>query len=111
MQEKYIPSRMSSTCYSQPWFNWECKKKNMSEGKTSMEKSIMKIADKHKARILNHQFSSVFSIDDQKTPEIISPRATDMDDIIITTDGVKKLLDDLSVYKANGPQREFQREC
>ena len=83
----------------------------MSEGKTSMEKSIMKIADKHKARILNHEFSSVFSIDDQKTPEIISPRATDMDDIIITTDGVKKLLDDLSVYKANGPQREFQREC
>ena len=26
-----------------------------------------------------------------------------MDDIIITTEGVKKLLDDLNVYKANGP--------
>ena len=26
-----------------------------------------------------------------------------MDDIIITTGGVKKLLDDLNVYKANGP--------
>ena len=26
-----------------------------------------------------------------------------MDDTIITTDGVKKLLDDLNVYKANGP--------
>ena len=26
-----------------------------------------------------------------------------MDDIILTTGGVKKLLDDLNVYKANGP--------
>ena len=25
-----------------------------------------------------------------------------MDDVIITTDGVKKLIDDLNVYKANG---------
>ena len=63
----------------------------------------MKIADKDKARILNHQFSSIFSLDDQKTPEIKSPRASDMDDIIITTGGVKKLLDDLNVHKANGP--------
>ena len=65
----------------------------------------MKIADKDKARILNHQFSSVFSIDDQKTSEIKSPRSSDMDDIIITTEGVKKLLDNLNVYKANGPER------
>ena len=63
----------------------------------------MKIADKEKARILNHQFSSVFSTDDQKTPEIKSPRTSDIDDIIIATDGVKKLLDDLNVYKANEP--------
>ena len=59
-------------------------------------------ADKDKVRILNHQFSSVFSNDDQKTPEIKPPRASYMDDIIITTGGVKKLLDDLNVYKANG---------
>ena len=67
------------------------------------ENSTMKIADKDKARILNHQFSSVFSTDDQKTPEMKSPRVSDMDDIIITTGGVKKLPDDLNVYKANGP--------
>ena len=65
----------------------------------------MKIADKDKARILNHQFSSVFSIDDHKTSEIKSPRSSDLDDIIITTDGVKKLLDNLNVHKANGPER------
>ena len=69
------------------------------------ENSTMKIADKDKTQILNHQYSSVFSIVDQKTPEIKSPRASDMDDIIITIDGVKTLLDDLNVYKANGPDR------
>ena len=63
----------------------------------------MKIADKDKAWILNQQFSSVFSIDDQETPETKSPRVSDMDDIIITTGGVKKLFDDLNVYKANWP--------
>ena len=63
----------------------------------------LKITDKDKGWILNHQFSSVFSIDDQKTPEIKSPCTSDVDDIIITTDGVKKFLDDLNVYKANGP--------
>ena len=65
------------------------------------ENSTMKIADKDKAWILNQQFSSVFSIDDQETPETKSPRVSDMDDIIITTGGVKKLFDDLNVYKAN----------
>ena len=63
----------------------------------------MKIANKDKAWILNQQFSSVFSIDDQETPETKSPRVSDMDDIIITTGGVKKLFDDLNVYKANWP--------
>ena len=63
----------------------------------------MKIGDKSKTRILNQQFSSVFSIDDQETPEIKFPRASDMDDIILKTGGVKKLFDDLNVYKPNGP--------
>ena len=43
--------------------------------------STIKIADKDKTRILNHQSSSAFSIDTQKTPEIKSPHASDMDDI------------------------------
>ena len=63
----------------------------------------MKIADNSKSRTLNQQFSSVFSTDDQETSEIKSPRASDMDEIIITTGGVKKLLDDLNVQKPNGP--------
>ena len=63
----------------------------------------MKILDKDEARILNQQFSSVLSINDLETPEIKSPCASDVDDVIITTGGVKNLLDDLNIYKANRP--------
>ena len=62
----------------------------------------MKIADKDKARTLNHLFSSFFSTDNHKTAKFKYPRASDMDDIIISTDGLKKLLDDSNVCKANG---------
>ena len=65
--------------------------------------STMKIADKDKARIRNHQFNRAFLIDDQKTPEIKYTRAFEMDYITITTDGVKKLIDDLNIYKPNRP--------
>ena len=126
LQEKFVPNRMSSSLYSQPWFNRECKKhvrrkkrlynkarktgldvdwfrfkdaaarsrktckkaynnfisssvasNNKSDSKRFFsfikskrnenvgisplrENSTMKIADKTKARIINHQFSSVF---------------------------------------------------
>ena len=63
----------------------------------------MKILDKDEARILNQQFSSVLSVNDLETPEIKSPCASDVDDVIITTGRVKKLLDDLNIYKANRP--------
>ena len=70
----------------------------------------MKIADKDKAQILNQQFSSVFSIDDQETPEIKSPCKSDMNYIVITTGGIKKLLDDLNVYKPDGIPARMLKE-
>ena len=166
MQEKFVPSRMSSSCYSQSWFNQECKKhvrkkkhlyikarragldvdwfqfkdaaarsqktcmkacnnfirsflesnkksdtkwffsfikskRNENIGISAFCKnSTMKIADKGKARILKH-LSGDFSSNDQETRDQISMHISYMDDII-TTDGVKKVLDDLNVYKANG---------
>ena len=146
LQEKFVPSRMSSSGYSQPSFKWESKKhvrrkkclynkarrigldvdwfwfkdaaarswkvckkaynnfiNSSIVSNNKSDSKWLKITDKDKGWILNHQFSSVFSIDDQKTPEIKSPCTSDVDDIIITTDGVKKFLDDLNVYKANGP--------
>ena len=89
---------------SKRFFSFIKSKRNENVGISLLrENSTMKIADKDKVRILNHQLSSVFSTDDHKTPQIKSPRASDMDDIIIRTGVVKKLLDDLIVNKANGP--------
>ena len=101
----FISSSVASNSKSDSkrFFSFIKSKRNKNVGILPLrENSTMKIADKDKARILKHQFSSVFAIDDQKTPENKSPRASDMDDLIITTGGVKKLLDDLNVYKANG---------
>ena len=75
------------------------------------ENSTMKIADKDKTQILNQQFSSVFSIDDQETPEIKSPCKSDMNDTVITTGGIKKLLDDLNVYKPDGIPARMLKEA
>ena len=62
----------------------------------------MKITDKDKAQIVNYQFSSAFATADPKTPEIKSPPVSSMDDTTKTTDGVRKLFDDLNAYKTNG---------
>ena len=89
---------------SKQFFSFIKSKVNENVGTSRLrENCTMKIADKDKARILNQQFSSLFSIDDLETPEIKFTRASDMHDIIITTGGVKKLLDDLNVYKAKRP--------
>ena len=66
----------------QRFFSFIKSKRNENTGISPIRKnSTIKIADKDKTRILNHQSSSAFSIDDQKTPEIKSPHASDMDDI------------------------------
>ena len=81
-------------------------KRNENVGMPSLRKNgTMKNVGKAKAQILNYQFNSAFSIDDQKTQEIKSPHAANVDDIAVTTDGAEKLLDDLNLYKANGPDR------
>ena len=102
----FISSSVASNSKSDSkrFFSFIKSKRNENVGISPLRKnSTVKIADKDKARILTHQFSCLFSIHDQKTPQIKSPRASDMDDIIITTGGVKKLLDDLNVYRTNGP--------
>ena len=61
------------------------------------------ISDSEKARILNNQFASVFSKDDQTTPTMSTPPATAMPEISIDTAGVKKLMKELNPFKASGP--------
>ena len=154
LQDKYVPSRMTTTRYSQPWITRECKqkirqkkraynkakksglksdwetfskkaamarksckmasneyvRKSISgDGKCNPKKfysyiknkkrdtfgvaplrenGILKINNDDKARILNNHFSSVFSIDDQKSPVLNCPPFNEMPDIVIELSGV-----------------------
>ena len=58
-----------------------------------------------KANILNMQFQSVFTRDNpdaQNIPMMSSPFAT-IDDIQITRAGIKRMLDQIKIHKAPGP--------
>ena len=66
------------------------------------------------AEIFNKQFSSVFSTDDGVTPQVNDPGAPSIEKLIITSNGVRKLLEDLNPYKASGPDdvsARLLKEC
>ena len=68
------------------------------------ENGKIHIDDQAKAEVLNKQFASVFSNPNTSTtPEMTDPHPTDMPDIHIDTNGVKKLLSELNPFKASGP--------
>ena len=52
---------------------------------------------------LNQQFHSVFTKEDNNTPIISSPQYPNMPEVIFTTNGIQKLLEDLKPGKAAGP--------
>ena len=59
-----------------------------------------------KAKALNDQFCSVFSHEDQSAiPTLERPALPSMDDIKITRNGVKTLLDKIKSSKAGGPDK------
>ena len=59
---------------------------------------------KCKSEILNRQYQSVFSEEDSSTmPTPTEPPSPTMPEIVVTQDGVKKLLLDLKENKASGP--------
>ena len=59
---------------------------------------------KPKAKVLNEQYQQVFTEEDLTTiPDLATDSATLMKDVVITTTGVHKLLTDLNIHKATGP--------
>ena len=59
---------------------------------------------KGKAEALNHQFCSVFTKENQiNFPDLGSSKVPDIGNLIITTEGVEKLLSNLNPHKASGP--------
>ena len=62
-------------------------------------KETMYTNDVDIAKILNEQFTSVFSNDDGSTPEIFGTKGTEMSKLIVTRNGIVKLLNELNPTK------------
>ena len=76
-----------------------------------MEKDTLKT---ELAKIFNIQFSSVFTMDYGGTPQVNDPVAPTVGKLIITANGVRKLLEGLDPYKASGPDgvsARLLKEC
>ena len=58
-----------------------------------------------KSEILLQEFNSVFTREDLESIPWLGPAKSKMEDINVTSEGVKKLLLDLKVHKASGPDR------
>ena len=62
---------------------------------------------KTKAELLNHQFKSVFTMDDDTDhlPTMSHPKYPNIENITISIEGVEKLLDNINIHKASGPDK------
>ena len=62
---------------------------------------------KTKAELLNHKFMSVFTMDDDTghLPTMSHPKYPNIENITISIEGVEKLLDNINIHKASGPDK------
>ena len=87
------------------WFNFLKSKRRENNGISPLKQNgRLYTNDLNKAEILNQQFFSVFNTDDNSTfPDLeLSPNPT-MPDIEFSTTGIQKILTNLSIKKAPGP--------
>ena len=62
---------------------------------------------KTKAELLSHKFKSVFTMDDDTDhlPTMSHPRYPNVENITIGIEGVAKLLDNIIIHRASGPDK------
>ena len=62
---------------------------------------------KTKAELLNDQFNSIFTMDDDTDhlPTMSNPKYPNVENITISIEGVEKLLDNINIHKASGPNK------
>ena len=128
--ERFIPSKMTKTKYSLPWTNIfsfendnpdpDCPRKNEKAKKfwsfvkslkkdasginTLRENGILKTDTLDKANICNRQFQSAFTREsDDEIPSKGTSPFTAMGEITVDPKGVIKLLNNLNIHKAPGP--------
>ena len=83
------------------FFSFIKNKRNENIGVSPLSESTsLKFTKQDRARILNNQFSSVFSVDDKTSPNIQGPQGDTMHEINITKEGITRLLKNLPPSKA-----------
>ena len=62
---------------------------------------------KTKVELLNHQFKSVFTMDDDTDhlPTMSHAKYSNIENITISIEGFEKLLDNINIHKASGPDK------
>ena len=62
---------------------------------------------KTKAELLNHKLKAVFTMDDDTDhlPTMSHPKYPNIENITISNEGVEKLLDNINIHKASGPDK------
>ena len=85
------------------FFSFIKNKRNENIGVSPLRESTsLKFTKQDRARILNNQFSSVFSVDGKASPNVQGPQGNTMHEININKE-ITRLLKNLSPSKASGP--------
>ena len=89
---------------TKPFWKYIQSKKQESIGVAPLRKGTQLNSDsKVKAQILNEQFQSVFTKEDDSCPQLEGPSHPPITTLDISVEGVRKLLSELRVNKASGP--------
>ena len=90
---------------SKPFWNYIKAKKQDNVGISPLKRDGVLFNDKiDKAKILNDQFTSVFTQEDGNAiPTLKGDKFPSIDELTITSEGIEKLLHDLKPNKASGP--------
>ena len=108
----YLQLSVSPDLKSNPkkFFSFIKNKRNKNIGVSPLRESTsLNFTKQDRACILNNQFSSVFSVDDQTSPNIQGPQGDTMHEINITKEGITRLLKNLPSSKASGPDMIYAR--
>ena len=104
---KIVFSNMFSRCYSSFWKYIKARRQYDIGVAAIKNNGILYHNSKTKAELLNLQFKSVFATDDDTDhhPTMSHPKYPNIENITISIEEVKKLLDNISIQSLSGPDK------
>ena len=102
-----MPSRASHLNMEKTWKYIKARRSDNIGVGAIKNNGILYHDDKTMAELLNHQFKSVFTMDydTDHLPTMSRPKYPNIESITISIQGVEKLLDNINIHKASGPDK------